>query len=586
MRSFRWLPNEGLVLLLLALASSTSANPWHQRYNDPTKKSLPPSLHHQTRGGYANIRTKKPHRNWLGYTSGTANEAPTIPWTPWSLEESTEGGVPFLFPHHLDPFGEARQQERHHPQENPERLSYVDELKRQVAKTSEEAALRDATENSQNQDISRLDLTLFASYMSHAIAMTLPIVLLPLVAAEHVAVNSHFRLSAAAVVASMASIMTLGGGVGKILNGFVCQSLGGSRSSSLYLTAWAGAAFLLSTSAASQAGWILALMEFLASIQWTAMSLVLANHYGKRSPAKFARGITILSLASTSGTLLAKTGGTALLHYFDNSWRAVARVASVAALLGAATMRLVSEHPNNARVPRQSNNTPQATAIGDSLKAVLGNPLFWQVGIAHATAMVARTSDRILGSFFHQTTDLPRSVCGGLTAFVTIGFVRGLIRGRKFHTLKDIPSKTQMLSKAYSACALSAVGMALCANRWIQELLFPSKYILAATIAALSGILASNISFQFYQIPAMTATAFFGPNKALCLSLLDGLGFFLAAPVWAATGKIVEGAGPHGWTLAWFLLAGMFSAGGKTMIGALPMILKRQQQQQRAAAAA
>ena len=83
----------------------------------------------------------------------------------------------------------------------------------------------------------------------------------------------------------------------------------------------------------------------------------------------------------------------------------------------------------------------------------------------------------------------------------------------------------------------------------------------------------------------MTANTF-GQNKAVALSLFDGLGFLLAAPVWAMTGKVVAMAGQHGWTIAWLMLAAMFGAGGKTMLKALPSVMLKQQQQQRRAAAA
>jgi hypothetical protein len=57
-------------------------------------------------------------------------------------------------------------------------------------------------------------------------------------------------------------------------------------------------------------------------------------------------------------------------------------------------------------------------------------------------------------------------------------------------------------------------------------------------VTLLTGIVASSLSFQFYQIPPMTSTIF-GENKAVCMSFLDGLGFFLSASIWAVTGKTV-----------------------------------------------
>ena len=140
-----------------------------------------------------------------------------------------------------------------------------------------------------------------------------------------------------------------------------------------------------------------------------------------------------------------------------------------------------------------------------------------------------------------------------------------------------------MISKAYTLCAFSAVGMAICSNEWVQSIFFPSKKVLAAIIAGMTGMLSSNISFQFYQMPAMVSHTF-GANKALCLSLLDSVAYFVAAPVWATTGKIVEAGGRHGWSLAWLMLAAMFAAGGRTMLNAIPSVLAQQQQHKSAPA--
>ena len=305
--------------------------------------------------------------------------------------------------------------------------SYKDDLKRQVSNTSDQV---DEHQLSRDRGLTKTDIALFGTYFCNSVAVTLPVILMPMVAAEHIAgLPPASTISAAGVVASIASISTLGGGFGKLFNGFVCQAFGGQRSSSLYLVALSLSSFFLSISPASKAAWILALVEFCASIQWTACSLVLANHY-ERSPAQFAKGITILSLASTSGMMASKLGGTALVKLLP-SWRNVAQVGSLMALLGAGIAKfVVSEHPtNNAASKQHKSKGPlkmgkQRQSIGESIKAVLGNPLFWQVGIAHATAMLARTSDRILGAFFHQTTELPRKFISFIDSY-TISLVSG-----------------------------------------------------------------------------------------------------------------------------------------------------------------
>jgi len=478
----------------------------------------------------------------------------------------------------------------------------------------------------------RLDVALAATYFCNAVALSLPVVLLPLIAAEYASTWSNgigvgltvlsgggtssaaSVAAAAAFVAGTVSISTLGGGIGKFVNGFVCQMIGGKRAASLYLTAMAVMSFLLSVVPVvgpHYCGWILAGLEFFASIQWTACALVLSNHYYEREPANFAKGITILSLASTGGTLAAKLGGTFLLHKYasssSSSWRTVAQGGAAFALLGSLLVRfLVSEHPNDddttdgiassrsarkprsAYVPTTKHETKQAAttasvdfqSIARALRSVLGNRLFWQVGLAHATTFLARTSDRVMGSFFQEATGIPRHLCGGLTASVTIGFVLGLSKVKAFHQLPDAPSKLKLLNCAYSMSVLSAVGLALCSNRYVVDMLGPIRSVLPVAIVALSCTMAASLSFQFYQIPPMVASTFFGKNKAVALSLMDGLGFFVSAPIWAATGKIVSTLGACGWSAAWFLLSALFAGGGVLMMRTLPQVLLYHHHQQ------
>lgn len=248
-------------------------------------------------------------------------------------------------------------------------------------------------------------------------------------------------------------------------------------------------------------------------------------------------------------------------------------------LIGSLTIRLVSEQPEHPKTwPIKRDAQEQKMDVGSILttaRSVLGNRLVWQVGLAHATAFLARTSDRVLGSFFQDVTGLSRPLCGALSASVTVGFVLGLAKGQAYHKLPDTNSKALMLKRAYLSSVLSALGLALTANPLITDLLNPSKAGLALAVSLLSGVMASSLSFQFYQIPQMVASTF-GNDKAVCLSFVDALGFLLSAPIWAATAKIV--GTPSGWTKAWVMLASLFGAGGMLMMKTFPEVQQRQAQ--------
>lgn len=96
----------------------------------------------------------------------------------------------------------------------------------------------------------------------------------------------------------------------------------------------------------------------------------------------------------------------------------------------------------------------------------------------------------------------------------------------------------------------------------------------AVAVSLVSAAMASSVSFQFYQFSAIFSTEY-GENKAVCISFLDGMGFFLAFPVWALMGHLVKNLG---WSAAWSLMAALIAIGGVLMSRELPAILEKKQQ--------
>jgi MFS family permease len=421
----------------------------------------------------------------------------------------------------------------------------------------------------------KLDIVLFLTYACNTFALTLPVMLMPLVAAEHSLVMGP-KFMAGMFIAATASISSLGGGMGKVVNGFVCQRMGARKSAFLYFLGMGVFSFLLSiNTSAAAVGWILAGVEFCASMQWTAHLILLVNHY-ENSPIRFAAGMTVLSMASAFGILLAKIGGPTLLHYV--SWRTLARFGACVAVMGGfLAQSLVTEWPGGIAplpcVTGEGNGKKKSSDLLGTFRHVLGSRLFWQAGVAHALTCMARTSEKVLGTFFKDTTALSGSLCGGLTAFLTLGFLHGLLKGKQFNALQDTPSKSRMLRRAYTVSVVSTIGMALCANNWLTDLLIPSKAVLAAVAALLSAIMASSLSVQYYQIPTIISKTF-GENKAVCLSLMDALGFFLSAPYLASTGQVVGRLGDYGWSAALTMLAVLFGVSGFLMLDIFPRALE------------
>lgn len=267
-----------------------------------------------------------------------------------------------------------------------------------------------------NSAMKLLDLAICGTYLCSSFVMNLPILLVPMAAAEF---STSSTTSVASIVVKITSIAIMGGGLGKLVNGFVCEQVGAKRSSGLYLVACAICCLVFSMASQSTLGYAYGGIEYCVSMQWTALSVVFAQFYSK-DQASFASGIMRMSLSSTCGQLLAKFAGTFLLQ--SMSWRTVALVGAVVAMIGACIV--------TALVPDSQTTTTQSSSmilrkqqhyhnkqpiewslvlekIQDSARTVLTNPLFWAIGYAHAMSMVARCSDRILGEFFSQATNLP-----------------------------------------------------------------------------------------------------------------------------------------------------------------------------------
>jgi len=462
-------------------------------------------------------------------------------------------------------------------------------------------------EKIQNMDVAYAGIVV--TYVCTQIAITLPVILIPVIAADPYAAGAIIpetasTISSAAFVGQIVSISVLGAGVGKLFNGFICKAIGGRVSGSIYMFGLAAFSLLLSTTSLYHSIAI-AGMEFCASIMWTAVSVLMANKFeNDPDPKKFTDAITSLSLASTSGTLIAKTFGGALLSMFH--WRQVCFFATFAALLGSAVLFFSVNDTdssgsqtkgrsntrfkianNGGRRNIQSSNSMVISKSGSkemndsnenglagiisSISTVMANPLFWMVGFSHFCSFIVRSSDKVLGTFIFDATHLPRSLCGPLTTSVTLGFIGGLVSGREINDLETIGEKRTFVAKRYGLAALSAVGLALCSNE--NAISIVGQYGLAGAITVFSGLLAAMVGFQFYQFIPKYATSF-GQNKAVYISLTDACAFLLLSPFWSTISGIVASSEQSGWAISWLIMAGFMAMGGAVMTSLLPTVLR------------
>lgn len=429
-----------------------------------------------------------------------------------------------------------------------------------------------------------IDGIVYCSYLCNVMALSLPVLLVPIAATEHVVAlgsgSGQLLHRVAATVAGITSVATLGGATGKFTNGFICQAVGSYASSKVYFVGLAACSFLFSLASTPTAmGLAYAGMEFFASIQWAALAVMLSNYYSSAAPLKLAAALTALGLSSTSGQIAAKTLGAALASSLH--WRVVAQIGAAMALAGGLIISRAPKPQPDDDVSRSS--APSAPpplslqSIARSLRAVLGSKLFWMLALAHSMAFVARGTDRILGTFFQSMAGdaIPQALAGGLTLSITLGLVHGLVTGSKQFTAlsqadNNVTSKKRFLAKRYAASVAAALG--LTATAQYGPALIPSKFLLTALIGLLSGCMASNVAFQYFQFPAMIAKSQFADHKAIVISFLDGFGFLFSAPIFALTGKLVPALG---WSSAWGMLAALFGAGAALMLYSIQPVLEK-----------
>lgn len=483
-------------------------------------------------------------------------------------------------------------------------------------------------------------------YLTNVFLQTLlPVVILPVVASQACAAASGSTVVAGGMTPSsylsrVASVATLGGAAGRLVNGFVCQGLGGKTSCVLYLTATGLCAIFFGTLGSGSVGLTTAravscAAEFCSSIQWTAALYLLTNHFAisttttststntkkgggddaapPPSPQDqgFTEGLFKVTLASTVGILASKAIGPVLLAYLP--WTRVAQLGGLVALSGAAvTAVFATEYPDDHDEHAASAAAAVATcahgaskefaaatsplqSLVDAVQAVCGTRLFWLGAVAHGLTYLARQSDRILGAFYQYVTpqlatSLP-GLSGGLTASITLGFVHGVVvTGRAWKTRATTArAKRSLFAQKYATAVGSALvlaGLAVLDSGAIGiggmgnvlATLPPSvasalPWIKAGVVALASGLMASSLSFQFYQMPP-TIAQLYGKNRAVVTSWFNAMGFFIAAPVWATAATWLQDFPRWGWPAVWGQLALLFGVAGILMGQALPSVFQ------------
>lgn len=263
---------------------------------------------------------------------------------------------------------------------------------------------------------------------------------------------------------------------------------------------------------ATSASWACFFIEVHSSVMMPCIIILLATHYRKYGSAVYEGGIYVISLASRFGVLLGILLSSLLLR--RTSWRVVAVVGAWAALIASSVLYLfVKDSPMQKNSPQnpidpellaQFSNIQQPTLcnvislvlavfqsnVAPSLKHVLKSPAFYIVALAHTGSSAVRTSERILGTYYLDTSlhTLSESTCP-TAVWLSVGLISGLVVAGNIYTKGTERQRKRLITKLYISAILSIYVLAFLAIPWLQNKLnAPSLLLIFQLMVRLSFV--------------------------------------------------------------------------------------------------
>jgi len=427
-----------------------------------------------------------------------------------------------------------------------------------------------------------LNVAIFASYTLTTAATALPILLIPTIGQDFLEDENE----KSAFSSRAASSAVLGIACGKFLNGQIGDFLGARRTSSLYsmLLAMALLGLALSRSAAS-ATTACFYVEFFQSVQWPCIIVVLGTHYNPpHHTTQYESGIFMTSIASRFGSLLGIPVFSMLLH--QSNWRLVCLIGAWIAAIGSSiTFLYVTDSPirvNEPQNPLHPNLLQQVVMLDPikkpkrflvvlakvlhavitnnvlpSFRHVLTSGTFWVVALAHTGSSMVRSSQRIIGTYFYDTSFgyLSKSRAGGLAIFLSLGSILGLgIAGNLFAQRKERQRKW-LVSRLYMFTIVACYSLAILAIPRFRHFINSPELVLFLQVVC-SLCMGFGISVMYSLIPGLVGSAF-GRHRGSYVAYTDGVAFGVASIVWKIVAGAVANGNPEGggWAYGWAAVA-------------------------------
>lgn len=441
-------------------------------------------------------------------------------------------------------------------------------------------------ENSSNVTkgaLNPLNMAIFASYSLTTAATALPILLIPAIGQDFLQ-NDNEKSAFSSRAASSA---VLGIACGKFFNGQIGDFLGARRTSSLYSILLAVALLSLALSqSASSAITACFYVEFFQSVQWPCIIVILGTHYNPPNRASaYESGIFSASIASRCGALVGITVFSLLLQRLLN-WRLACLCGAWIAAIGSSIMYLyVKDSPSRVNEPQNPLHPgllqqiatldpitrPKrclvvaikllysiiANNVLPSFRNVLKSGTFWVVALAHTGSTMARTAERILGTYFYDTSFgyVSENDAGGLAIYLSLGTVLGLGIAGKLFTQRKERQRKLLVSRLYMITIFACYSLAILAIPRLRHFIDSPDLVLFFQVIC-SLCMGFGISVMYSLIPGLVGSAF-GPHRGSYIAYTDGVAFGVSSIVWKIVASAVANGNSEGggWAYGWAAVA-------------------------------
>jgi Major Facilitator Superfamily len=439
---------------------------------------------------------------------------------------------------------------------------------------------------------SPLNLALFAAYALAAAAAAIPLVVIPTIGEDLlVSVSNDNDMDttttvgqASAFASRAAAKAVFGTACGKFINGPVGDVWGARKTLVTYSMLLSASLLRLASCGNTEcAASVCFYIEFFYSVMWPCTIVILATHFRPNNPM-YEGGIYITSIASRLGSLVGIP-----LYYIvlrRTHWRVVCLLGAWVAIIGASvTYLFVTDSPHHINMPQNKLDRhlmQQMASVNvranpwrfllilrkcmrsilldnlvPSFRHVLQSGTFWIVALAHTGSSLVRTSERIMGPYYHDTSmgTLSEDRSGSLAVFLSMGTISGLVIAGSMFAKRCERQRKWLVSRLYIITIFACYCQTVLSIPSLRYMVNSPSLILSFQVMA-TFAMGFGISVMLYHIPGLVGAAF-GHDKGLFLSYTDGVAYGMASIVWRLVGSAVANGDTQGggWAYGWAAVA-------------------------------